>query len=279
VYGDPVPSVTPGYSGFVLGEGPGDLTTQPTCTTTYAQVATSVPGNYATSCSGGVSSNYSFSYVAGNFHVDKAPLTVTADDQSKVLSAPNPAPLTMAYSGFVYGQGPADLTTQPTCTTTAAQFSPVSDYPIACSGGASGNYSFSYVDGNLHIGYALSGLCLGSPGHQILQPINDDGSSIFKKGSTAAAKFRVCDADGVSIGTPGVVVAFTATSTAGIECEFACVPETIVSTTPDTAFRWDPTAQQWIFNISTKNLQANRTYCYTISLNDGTQIRFEFGLK
>jgi len=57
------------------------------------------------------------------------------------------------------------------------------------------------------------------------------------------------------------------------------VNETIVSTTPDTAFRWDATGQQWIFNISTKNLNANRTYIYVITFNDGSTITFRFGLK
>jgi len=32
----------------------------------------------------------------------------------------------------------------------------------------------------------------------------------------------------------------------------ADVEEAVFSTTPDIAFRWDATAQQWIFNISTK---------------------------
>jgi hypothetical protein len=111
----------------------------------------------------------------------------------------------------------------------------------------------------------------------ILQPVNTDGKSVFKQGSTVPAKFRVCDANGVSIGTAGVVTGFTATSQAGTAT--ATVNETIVSTTPDTAFRWDPTAQQWIFNISTKNLKANTTYMYDVALNDGTHIRFQFGLK
>ena len=56
--------------------------------------------------------------------------------------------------------------------------------------------------------YADSGACLGAPGHAILPPINADGSSVFKQGSTVPAKFRVCDANGNSIGTPGVVADF-----------------------------------------------------------------------
>jgi hypothetical protein len=57
------------------------------------------------------------------------------------------------------------------------------------------------------------------------------------------------------------------------------VNEAVVSTTPDTAFRWDATDQQWIFNIGTKSLAAGRTYVYNISLNDGTAIGFQFGLR
>ena len=58
----------------------------------------------------------------------------------------------------------------------------------------------------LTITYAApSSTCSGGAGHQILQPINIDGSSVFKQGSTVPAKFRVCDASGNSLGTPGVV--------------------------------------------------------------------------
>jgi hypothetical protein len=52
-----------------------------------------------------------------------------------------------------------------------------------------------------------------------------------------------------------------------------------VSTTPDTAFRWSATDQQWIFNINTKNLSSSKTYYYDITLNDGSHILFNFGLK
>ena len=57
------------------------------------------------------------------------------------------------------------------------------------------------------------------------------------------------------------------------------VDEAVISTTPDTAFRWSATDQQWIFNINTKSLATNKTYTYRITLADGTFIDFEFGLK
>ena len=57
------------------------------------------------------------------------------------------------------------------------------------------------------------------------------------------------------------------------------VNEPVDSTTPDTAFRWSPTDVQWIFNINTKNQTAGKTYVYLITLNDGSTIEFQFGLK
>jgi hypothetical protein len=57
------------------------------------------------------------------------------------------------------------------------------------------------------------------------------------------------------------------------------VNETPVSTTPDTSFRFDTTAQKWIFNLSTKNLATATTYTYTIELSDGGTITFSFGLR
>jgi len=125
--------------------------------------------------------------------------------------------------------------------------------------------------------YASGGTCYGAAGHQILQPINADGTSVWKQGSTVPAKFRVCDASGTSVGIPGVVSSFRLTNI--ISGTVTAVDETVVSTTPDTAFRWDSTNQQWIFNISTKSLAAGSTYVYTITLNDGTTIVFQYGLR
>lgn len=128
------------------------------------------------------------------------------------------------------------------------------------------------------ITYAAAGPCLGSPGHQVLPPLAADGSSVARQNATIAVKFRVCDFNGVSVGTPGVITSFrllriiegTATSEVTVEP---------VSTTPDTEFRWDPGDQQWIFNLSTKDLAAGATYVYSIGLADGSSIEFTFGVR
>jgi lecithin:cholesterol acyltransferase len=119
--------------------------------------------------------------------------------------------------------------------------------------------------------------CLGAPGHSVLQPVNPDGSSVFQAGRTVPVKLRVCDAAG-NVVSDTVVAGFSLVkAVAGTSVSF--VNETPVSATPDTSFRWDPTGQQWIFNLSTKNLASGQTYTYSISLNDGSSIEFTFGLR
>jgi hypothetical protein len=131
---------------------------------------------------------------------------------------------------------------------------------------------------SVYVQYAAAGIsCGGNQGHMILQPVNADGSSVFKQGSTVPAKFKVFDANCNSVGTPGLVASFKLTQI--IAGTLTSVDEAVDSSTPDTAFRWDPTGQQWIFNISTKSLKANQTYIYVITLNDGSTIQFQFGLK
>ena len=126
--------------------------------------------------------------------------------------------------------------------------------------------------------YAAAGVaCAGQPGRQILQPVNANGTSVFNQGRTVPAKFRVCDAAGHSIGTPGVVQDFRLTQV--ISGTTSDVNESVPSTTPDTAFRWDAAEQQWIFNISTAAQDAQKTYVYTVMLNDGTNIQFRYGLR
>ena len=155
----------------------------------------------------------------------------------------------------------------------------VGDYPNDPWTFISPNANYENASGIVHdnIHYATAGSCLGSPGHEILQPIDNDGSSVFKQGSTVPAKFRVCDAAGNSIGVPGVVVSFRLIQT--ISGATTDVDEPVFSTTPDTAFRWSVTDRQWIFNINTKSLSRNRTYVYRILLNDGSAIDLRFGLR
>jgi hypothetical protein len=135
------------------------------------------------------------------------------------------------------------------------------------------NYNPATKTATIQVQYLQGGICDGDAGHQILQPINADGSSVFTGKSTSPAKFRVCDVNGVSIGTPGVVSSFFIYKIVGGTI-IDNIDEAVYSTTPDTAFRWDLTGQQWILNINNKSYASNQTYYFQIGLNDGTNILF-----
>ena len=152
VYGAPLPTLTASYTGLVNGDTAASLTTQPTLTTT-ATAASGVAGSpYSITASGAVDSNYTIGYVAGNLTITQAPLTITANNQTKVYGAALPA-LTASYTGFVNGDTASSLTTPPTLTTTAtaASSGAGSPYSIIASDAADSNYAISYVAGNLTI--------------------------------------------------------------------------------------------------------------------------------
>jgi hypothetical protein len=143
-YGNATPTVTPTYEGFVLSEDPDDLDVAPTCSTT-ADNSTQAGATPATTCSGGVSDNYEFTYVDGAVTVRKGALHVTASSPTAPYgSTPSVSPL---YSGFVNGEGASVLDTAPTCTTTATARSGVGSYDTTCAGAADDNYEPSYAGG------------------------------------------------------------------------------------------------------------------------------------
>ncbi|HXU06525.1 MAG TPA: PxKF domain-containing protein [Polyangia bacterium] len=107
-----------------------------------------------------------------------------------------------------------------------------------------------------------------------LAPINPDGSSIFN-GGTIPVKFKLTGASAsianltarllvtkVSSGISGSVLEATSTSTADI----------------GNVFRYDPTARQYIFNLSTKSLAAG-TWSLRADLGDAVYHQINVSLK
>jgi hypothetical protein len=155
IYGGSPPTINPIYSGFVNGDGPTALTTAPTCSTSATSSSPVSGSPYSSSCSGAASPNYAIGYVNGSVIVSPAPLTVTADDQSRLVNLPNPA-LTATITGFVNGEtlSTSGVTGTAACTTTATTSSPAGLYPITCATGtlAASNYAFTnFVPGTLTI--------------------------------------------------------------------------------------------------------------------------------
>jgi HSP20 family molecular chaperone IbpA len=266
IYGAPLPILTASGDNLVNGDTLQSLGVSVTTTA----IAMSPVGNYTINASGANGTNYTVTYAAGTLQITQAALVVTAPNLSKALNAPNPTgsfalPALPAADGITATYSIVGLPTPEDVGTQSSVVVPALSDPL----GRLSNYIVTKICGSLTIGYG------GNSG--ILQPINVDGSSVFKQGSTVPAKFKVFDANGNSVGTPGVVASFYLVHVGAVTG--AGVNETVLSTTPDTAFRWDASGQQWIFNISTKTLRADTKYSYLITLKDGSTIPFAFGLK
>lgn len=93
-------------------------------------------------------------YLAGSatqsFSVAKAGLTVTALSSSNFYGgvAPSFGPI---YTGFVGSDSSSKLKTKASCSTAAIAVSSPGVYETKCSGAASDNYSFTYVNGTYTI--------------------------------------------------------------------------------------------------------------------------------
>ncbi|GAE34445.1 hyalin [Halalkalibacter akibai JCM 9157] len=101
----------------------------------------------------------------------------------------------------------------------------------------------------------------------ILQPINQNGSSVFKAGSTVPVKFQLKDNNGAFI-TDAVAKIGHSKQSNNVWGNVEEAVSTSAATTGNL-FRYDAKDNQYIFNLNTKGLSSG-TYKLTISLNDGT---------
>jgi predicted acyl esterase len=110
----------------------------------------------------------------------------------------------------------------------------------------------------------------------VLQPINPDGSSIFKLGSTVPVKFALTDADAAKIGT-AVASLSVAKVSSDVEGTFVEASSTSNATT-GSLFRYDASSQQYIFNLSTKGLSTG-TWSLKVTLDDDTSYTTRISLR
>lgn len=118
-----------------------------------------------------------------------------------------------------------------------------------------------------HIRYVYSG---------VLQPINPDGSSVFKYGRTVPVKLQLTDASGayVTDATVRIYLAKISDGVIGTEMEAS---STSAASTGNT-FRYDPEANQYIFNLGTRDLSKG-TWQARIEVSDGASYFVVFSLR
>jgi autotransporter-associated beta strand protein len=159
-YGGAVPALTYTTSPFVDNQTAATALTGSLATTATSQ---SHVGTYPITQGtlSAVNGNYTVSFTGANLTVTPAPLTITAEDITKVFGSPVPA-LTASYSGFVNNDGPASLATPPSLTTSATSGSPVGSYEIIVAGASSNDYTITDVPGTLTINQASTSAGLSS---------------------------------------------------------------------------------------------------------------------
>lgn len=101
----------------------------------------------------------------------------------------------------------------------------------------------------------------------VLQPVNSDGKSVFKFGSTIPVKFQLTDAAENFVTTAIVKIYLSKISDGIVGTEIEADSTSAAST--GNEFRYSTDGSQYIFNLSTKPLSVG-TWQIRIALDDGT---------
>lgn len=140
------------YSGFVYGQTAAVLggTLSFSGTAVGAINASATP--YVITPGGLTSANYAISFVNGALTINPKALSVTADNKGKVYNgAVYSDGYSASYSGFVSGEGVANLGGALTFNGTAIAATNAGSYVITPGGLSSTNYAITFLDGTLTI--------------------------------------------------------------------------------------------------------------------------------
>lgn len=147
-YGDENPQFTTTYTGFVNNENASVLTSQGSYSTTAT--ATSDIGTYVIKQTDATAQNYVFEYEDGTMTVNKAPLTMSANNKTITYGNSIPA-LDVRYEGLKNNETVPVWTSSPNITTTATPKSNVGTYPITISNAVPKNYELTINNGTLTV--------------------------------------------------------------------------------------------------------------------------------
>jgi len=180
-------------------------------------------------------------------------LTITASSSSGAIATFNPT-----------ATDDVDGTVPVICAPASGSIFPLGTTTVTCTASdnagniATGKFTVTVI-------YAWSGF---------LQPINQDGSSIFKLGSTIAVKFQLT---GVSSGVQNATAKFSYVKISNKVANGAMKSSTTAAPTSGDLFRYDGISQ-YIYNWGTKGLTAG-TYQLRIELGDGVTHTVNISLK
>lgn len=148
-YGEDNPTFKASYSGFANSDDEACISQKPTLSCEATK--TSNAGTYQISSTGGNSDDYDLVYQPGTLTVKKAPVTVTANNKTRLYGDENPQ-FDLSYNGLRNDETTPNWTQAANISTTATTKSHCGTYPITVSGGVSQNYEVTkYVSGELEV--------------------------------------------------------------------------------------------------------------------------------
>jgi FtsP/CotA-like multicopper oxidase with cupredoxin domain len=120
-------------------------------------------GNHTLLANYAAQNGFLASTATGTLTVNPAALTISPTPNPATMTFGGTVPaLTPSYTGFITGQGPANLTGTATCSTNATATSPVGAYTSVCAGATSTNYAISYPQGAVNVVKATSAVAITS---------------------------------------------------------------------------------------------------------------------
>jgi len=161
------------------------------------------------------------------------------------------------------GNDPSGVATQATVAISGGTANGVGTFIATCSGGsdnagrAAANASVTYT-----AGYDLSGI-------GILQPINPDNSSLFSRGKAVPVKFRM-NGDNPYIMTGWKLLQQQVNCSLGGDAIGDVVEA--VAENPSNSFRYDSTANQYIYNANFKDKAVGTCWKAGVEVDSGQKI-------
>ena len=150
IYGDPAPAFTETYSGWKNADTK-EVVSGLTLTSEY--LVTSNVGEYDIVPANATAQNYEISYTNGTLTVNKATLTITANDTAMIYGDEHPE-FTATYEGWKNEDNEAVVSDLDyTCEYVPGSY--IGTYAINPHSATAQNYAFEYVDGTLTVNKAV----------------------------------------------------------------------------------------------------------------------------
>ncbi|MGN6578136.1 MAG: HYR domain-containing protein [Nocardioides sp.] len=208
---------------------------------------------------------------AGN-KADNTFTIAVVDDKAPVVTVPNNITMTATsakgtvvnFSG-VSATDVVDGSVPTNCTPASGSLFPMGTTTVTCTAKDKAGNSDT-KDFKVTVTAAWSG---------VLQPVNADGSSVFKLGSTVPVKFQLT---GASAGVKDLVARLYYARISSAGTGLFMEADSTSNATTGNLFRYDATANQYIFNLGTKTLSTG-TYKLRIDLGDGLERTVNISLK